>query len=251
MKNYFIAVLSVFSVLSFSQVALASSGDSPHTFSQAKKELFSIYKNSPSYMVTIYAGCSFDKKGYVNKKSCGYKPKNRKNKRANKIEWEHVMPASWMGYRLRCWEEGKSKHKSGRKYCRKNSELFNIMESDMHNLFPAIGELNQTRSNYKFGFIRGEERKFGNGVDFEVDSNRRTVEVGYDSRGRVARAMLYMHWKYNIPVSHDDLVMFRAWNVQYPPSQWERYRERVIYDIQGNRNPFIYDYISAESLKSY
>ena len=36
------------------------------------------------------------------------------------------------------------------------------MQSDMHNLFPTVGEVNGDRSNFVFGEIDGEERKYGN-----------------------------------------------------------------------------------------
>ena len=219
---------------------MADAKSKPITFSASKKALEKLYTEN-NQRTTLYAGCKYDEKKFVDKKSCGYKPKNRKNRRANKIEWEHVMPASWPGNRLGCWQEAKAQGKKSRKYCRKTSNEFNQMEGDMHNLFPAIGELNQYRSNYKFGDIKGENRAFGD-VDFEVDSSRKTVEITYDAKGRVARTMLYMHWKYKVPLHKSDLAMYRAWNDQYPPSSWERFRERSIEQEQGNRNPFIYGY---------
>ena len=50
--------------------------------------------------------------------------------RANRIEWEHIMPAENFGKHLPCWQNG------GRKACEKDP-LFNKMEGDMHNLVPA------------------------------------------------------------------------------------------------------------------
>ena len=58
----------------------------------------------------------------------------------------HVMPAENFGRHLSCWKEG------GRKACKKDP-IFNEMEADMHNLVPAIGELNADRSNYKFAAL--------------------------------------------------------------------------------------------------
>ena len=42
------------------------------------------------------------------------------------------------------WKDG------GRKACSKDP-IFNKMEADMHNLVPAIGELNADRSNFRYG----------------------------------------------------------------------------------------------------
>jgi len=219
---------------------MADAKAKPISFSASTKALEKLYSTN-NQRVTLYAGCKYDDKKIIDKKSCGYEPNNRKNPRANKVEWEHVMPTSWSSSRLGCWQEAKAKGKKNRSFCRKTSNTFNQIEGDMHNLFPTIGELKQYRSNYKFGDVRGENRAFGD-VDFEIDSTRKTVEITYDAKGRVARAMLYMHWKYEVPINKDDLAMYRAWNEQYPPSYWERFRERSIQQEQGNRNPFIYGY---------
>ena len=32
------------------------------------------------------------------------------------------------------------------------------MEADMYNLYPAVGELNADRNNFRYGIIDGEER---------------------------------------------------------------------------------------------
>ncbi len=64
---------------------------------------------------------------------------------------EHIYPASWMAEYLDC---------GSRKQCRKNSERFNLMEADMHNLYPSLVSINQARSNYQFSMIEGEAREF-------------------------------------------------------------------------------------------
>ncbi len=35
------------------------------------------------------------------------------------------------------------------------------MEADLHNLVPAVGEINGDRSNYRFGMISGERYRCG------------------------------------------------------------------------------------------
>ena len=45
-------------------------------------------------------------------KDCGYVPRNKKtktgkpNSRAERVEWEHIVPASLFGKTLKCWAEG-------------------------------------------------------------------------------------------------------------------------------------------------
>lgn len=35
------------------------------------------------------------------------------------------------------------------------------MEADLHNLTPAVGELNGDRSNLPYGIVKGEPREYG------------------------------------------------------------------------------------------
>lgn len=78
------------------------------------------------------------------------------------------MPAWAFGHQLQCWQEG------GRKACRKDPR-FVQMEGDMHNLVPAVGEVNGDRSNYSFGMLPGESRVYGR-CDVEIDFKARKVE---------------------------------------------------------------------------
>ena len=72
---------------------------------------------------------------------CGYSPrkpvtrKGNPNERAARIEFEHIVSAYEFGNQLQCWQEGK------RKNCTETSDLFNVMEGDLHNLVPAIGSV--------------------------------------------------------------------------------------------------------------
>ncbi len=52
---------------------------------------------------------------------------------------EHVYPASWMAKHLGC---------GARRQCRTDSQRFNFMEADLHNLYPSLARINQARSNY-------------------------------------------------------------------------------------------------------
>ena len=103
------------------------------------------------------------------------------------INVEHVFPMSWATRALDC---GK------RKQCRINSDLFNFIEADMHNLYPARSDVNQDRSSFRFGDINGERRAYGQQCDFEVDARARVAEPPTEVRGEVARAMFYMAYQY-------------------------------------------------------
>ena len=122
------------------------------------------------------------------------------------INIEHVFPASWIAYSLRC---GK------RNQCRMNSPQFNIIEADLHNLYPSRTDVNKARNNYMFTVIRGEQRSFGS-CDFEFDERARMAEPSPAARGRVARAMLYMSDKYDLYLKHKQKSLLQAWDRKYP-----------------------------------
>ena len=70
------------------------------------------------------------------------------------------------------------------------SEAFNLMEADLHNLYPAISFINGARSNHPFDMIEGEEHMFDS-CDFERVND--LVEPRPAARGNIACAYFYMH----------------------------------------------------------
>lgn len=233
-------------------ISTLNANDTITSFSKAKKIMKKIYKDN---QVTFYANCNYNYKDKLNmivRQSCGYEPKNeytkkgKINKRARKIEWEHVIPAENFGRQFTCWRDGddscvKSNGKSfkGRSCCSKVNEKFKLMEADLHNLVPAIGELNANRSNFRYGIIQGEKRVYGKTVDFEVDSKIRVVEPADSIKGNIARTYFYFEKKYGMTISSKDKKLFIAWDKLDPIDKWERKRNNLIYKYQGNKNPFI------------
>ena len=147
---------------------------------------------------------------------------------------EHVFPMSWVTRALNC---------GTRQQCRNTSKIFNRIEADLHNLFPTMSEVNSARSSFPYSEIGGERSAFQD-CDFEIDQNRREVEPSLESRGDVARAMLYMSSQY----ADMGLELFAAqrarmleWNQADPPDSFEIYRNQLIAKIQGNSNPYIDD----------
>lgn len=201
-------------------------------FSHAKTELVKLYKNNPEQK-EFYCGCDFrfqGKKGIVDLPSCGYQ--SRKNQtRAQRIEWEHVMPAENFGRNLQCWKNG------GRKNC-KSDATFNQIEGDMHNLQPAIGEVNGDRSNYSYSLFTKTYTQYGQ-CPTAVDFKTRQFQPRDEIRGMIARTYLYMSNQYHIPLSKQNQQLMSAWNKMYAPSIWECQRNQLIKKVQGNDNPYI------------
>ncbi len=221
-----ISVVIILMVFSLSVQAL--------TFSQAKRELKGLYLKFPK---SFYCECEID---WVSKnklvplhQSCGYQ--NRKNtqlKRANRIEFEHVVPAWEFGHQRQCWQKGK------RKYCAKNDETFRQMEGDVHNLVPAVGEVNGDRSSFRYGMIEGEERAYGK-CDAEVNFKNRVFEPAPRVRGDVARIYMYFAKTYGLRISKKQRRLFSAWSKMDPVDGRECALEREKAKIQGNNNPYV------------
>lgn len=155
------------------------------------------------------------------------------------INIEHVYPMAWVKKEEGC---------RSRKLCRQSSPRFNRIEADMHNLYPAQREINKARGSAPFGLIEGERRDFGR-CDFEFDNRRRLVEPRPASRGNIARAMLYMHDSYGLPIYKRQGKMLKQWNRQDPPDAEERRRNDRIARLQGTRNRFIDNPRSADNIR--
>ena len=202
---------------------------------------------------TLYCGCGFNSEKKINQSVCGYKPRKKTNKRSQRLEWEHVMPAFKFGKVLRCWREPictkfNGRPFSGRKCCSKVSPEFNQMEADMHDLFPVVGEINADRANYPFGEITGEKRKYGL-CDMEI--KRSVAEPTENIRGDIARAYFYMSYQYKVPLLEKKENMLRIWHVMDPPDIWEMDRNSLIEQKQGNRNLFIDHPELVERIKDF
>ncbi len=217
------------------QVPQASfSPDHPRDFNEAKSILRKIYAQGQEF----YCGCRYDltAKNRIDVSSCGYKGQGVRSQR---IEWEHVVPASIFGRRFAEWTEGhpscmRNGHmEKGRNCARSTSEVFSRMEGDLYNLLPTLGELNGARSNYAYGEVKGENREFG-ACDFEV--TRKLAEPRQEIRGDLARIYFYMDARY--PgfeiVNRQNEGLFIAWDRDDPIDLAERQRLQKIESIQGN-----------------
>ena len=239
-----ISVLAV-SLLASHSINQAYAYDRPMSFSQAKRLLTKLYP-SKIEAKSFYCGCDIDtsqKKWKPELSQCGYKVRKQPT-RANRIEWEHIVAAWEFGHQLRCWKKvGK---RSARANCTSTSPEFNLMASDLHNLVPAIGEVNGDRSNYRFSQWNGTPNQYGQ-CQMLVDFKGRKVQPSPSSRGAIARTYLYMNQTYNFKISSQQLNLFKAWNNSYPVDKSECQRDTVIASYQGNNNPYVKDACEANN----
>ncbi len=244
-KSVIFNIITLFLCISISPSKIyaghASNSNSSYeqNYHNALKHLGRIYYNArqgkyQKYNTTIYCNCTLvydgKKPKHVDTELCGFHYRKSKIK-GSKIEWEHLMPVSYFAQQFDCWNEG------GRKACGKNPG-YRYMEGDMHNLAPAIGEVNMDRSNFPFKLTDQRPYQYGN-CPMLINFKKGYAMPPQRARGIIARAYLYMAKRYAFKLSSSDLKQFRQWDKDYPPNAWECERNRLIAKIQGNDNQFI------------
>ena len=137
-----------------------------------------------------------------------------------KLNTEHIVPQSWFG-------------------------ALEPMKGDLHHLFICEPNCNIIRSNYPyadFTFYQPEslEEPINNhcGITY---NGRFEPEHG---KGPAARAMLYFLLHYPKAIKkvfrvEIDIPLLVRWHLEFPVTLYEKHRNLAIYQIQGNRNPFI------------
>ena len=152
---------------------------------------------------------------------------------------EQIYPASWMLNYMKC---------DSRRQCRLDKKSqFTQMEADMHNLYPIWQAIDVARRDNVFGMIEGEYWRYDN-CDFEREHG--VIEPRPLARGNIARSIFYMHTRYGVPIEKTMLADLKRWNRIDPPSKQELLRNRLIEEIQGNRNPYIDNPALAEKISA-
>ncbi|CAM5210723.1 endonuclease [Alishewanella longhuensis] len=228
--------LVLFTLL-FSKVSVAD----PANFEQAKVQLKQIYQGNER---TFYCDCAISwvgrSGGRVDHDSCGfaiYSPKGLPSEatlaRAARSEVEHIIPISWIGKQLTCWQNG------GRKNCQASDPLFNKIEADLFNLTYAVGQINGLRSDLPFAMVTENiSNQFGR-CDIKIDTKNRKVQPKADIRGDIARVAFYMADRYNLTLSRQDQQLYLAWHKQDPVSELELLRHNRTAALTQRSNPFV------------
>lgn len=122
--------------------------------------------------------------------------------------------------------------------------------TDAHHIRPTDASVNSSRGSLDFD-AGGQQHPEATGCYFDDDSWEPRDEV----KGDVARMIFYMAVRYeggsgepDLEVvdavntspqpEHGKLSTLLAWNFQDSPDSFELNRQEVIFDYQGNRNPF-------------
>lgn len=224
-------------VLCFSSFVQAE----PANFEQAKVSLKQVYQGHER---TFYCDCNISwvgrSGGRVDHQSCGFAvyspnglPSEATIARAARSEVEHIIPISWVGKQLKCWQQG------GRKNCQATDPLFNKIEGDLFNLTYAVGQINGMRSDLPFGMVSSDiPGQFGQ-CDIKIDTKNRKVQPKASIRGDIARVAFYMADRYNLTLSRQDQQLYLAWHQQDPVSAIELERHQRTAKLTGRKNTFV------------
>ena len=232
--RFYIAIIALMLFVTPSAMAGNTWNDS---FNRSKKLLEKqVYFD---HQRTFYCNATFDDFRNISLPD-GFIAKSHE-KRAEKLEWEHIVPAENFGKTFIEWREGsaecidsKGKPFKGRKCAEKVNVDYRHMQADMHNLVPAIGAVNAARSNYNFSLLPGGENAFGT-CEVKISANK--VEPPSYTRGMIARTYKYMEQEYpQYHIGKAQEKLMDAWDKMYPPDAWECLRAVRIAKIQGNSN---------------
>lgn len=138
---------------------------------------------------------------------------------ANVINVEHTWPQSKFGSRGRGFQK-----------------------ADLHHLFPTDSQANSIRGNFHFGDVAQDTKdmncdasRFGRATD----GTNNIFEPPDNHKGNVARALFYFSVRYQMHINPSEESYLRKWSKEDPVDEDERNRNQAIYEVQGNRNPFI------------
>jgi deoxyribonuclease-1 len=150
-------------ILSTNLVSLTARAEPTDSFTYAKKLLMT--KVYFDHRETLYCQASCDEDKNI-KLPIGFTT-DKYLKRSKKVEWEHVVPAENFGRTFSEWREGhpdcidsKGKAFKGRNCASKVNSEYRYMQSDLYNLYSAIGSVNAMRSNFNFTLLPSEESAF-------------------------------------------------------------------------------------------
>lgn len=118
-----------------------------------------------------------------------------------------------------------------------------LQKTDLHHLFPVDNSANSSRSNLPFGDAQNTSSQLCDASNRgpALNSGVLSFEPPEQHKGNVARAHFYFALRYEVSIPDYEMEYLKIWNRLDPVDLAERRRNDQIYEIQGNRNPFIDD----------
>lgn len=156
---------------------------------------------------------------------------------ANEIDIEHVYPKHWMRHTLECGQ------------C-SESDTYRQFESDFRNLWPSWSRINRAKGNRAFAELFDRDLWRGGGCQFwsrgdtvpgPISGIDGWIEPANESKGEVARSIIYVHERYGGLLPDGQLELMQDWASQDPISEAECARELAISALQGRWNNWLSD----------
>lgn len=154
-----------------------------------------------------------------------------------RIAADHIYQQGWIKDAIGC---------SSRQQCESDKD-HQRMSADLHNLYPAEKRVQLDRRNIRFDKVSNSDPLPEPTCRYKMFGGQ--MEPGKEIKGEVARAILYMHAEYDLPVP-GPVNMFVDWHYADPPSADEKQRNDIINKIQGTRNRFIDNPKDAEKFRA-
>lgn len=166
-------------------------------------------------------------------------------RKAERMEWEHIVPAQNFGKTFTEWQNGhknctfgKGAKYKGRACAEQENEEFRYMYTDMYNLYPAIGAVNYLRANFNFTQFDDKVANTFGQCALKIAHNKAEPPDGV--KGLIARTYLYMEKTYpRYKIGEPMRGILTVWNKKYPLTMWECQRASRIEKVQGNANQII------------
>lgn len=176
-----------------------------------KKTLLQIYTTNA---FTFSYQTPFNSQGKAQTKLCTQCPAQEVN-----VQWVNLVHPRYYLHNKMCFAEKlcidtKGTRFGGLRCCRLKEASLKAFETDLHQLVPELPTLKKNLHSKK------------NELDDAL-------------KGPVARAFLYMQLKYHFTIPQSQRLLYERWNRQYPPTKWERQRNQLIKNIQGDSNIYI------------
>lgn len=175
---------------------------------------------------SLYSGKQADPIKVIEQGFIGIQQADIRDINGDDINIEHVVPQSWFGRKEPM--RGDLHHLF---YCEEDCNSFrgNKNYEDFPDYKPELFALEQIRD--ECGMANGQ-----GGGEFEPEYGK----------GLVARATLYFLVRYPDKILSEyknevkNIPVLLKWHKEFPPNLiYEKHRNQAIYEVQGNRNPFI------------
>ena len=121
--------------------------------------------------------------------------------------------------------------------------------SDLHHIRPTDPSVNTSHNNNPYGIVSTNDycktSSTNGSVTIDAKCKNGVFEPGNDKKGDTARIIFYLLVRYSdsdsYPITNvaESMELLLEWNELDPVDESEIRRNDAVYDIQGNRNPFI------------